>query len=384
MDTQSLSSDRISSLSQNIIETILTLMPIRDAIRTSILSKEWRYCWMTMPKLVFDYNWVRAISGDGILLKSRLVNAIFHVLLIHRGPTTLKFELDVNKLGMTTEFDQIILSLSRRINLEYLIIDNNTSDTFYKLPTSFFLLQGLESLEVMGCDFEPPLTFNVFNKLRNIHFENVKVSAEVLQRFFSSCPLLEKVILIHYEDEYVEEKSMNFVTFFQCVPLIHTLRISKYYMKVILVKDCGKLPTSLHLKDVCLDVCLRKQDVLSIICIIRSSPNLEQLSFVMYDNEKLPTKGSSMKFAELQDDLSLTLNNLKLFEILNFSNIVCEMEFVKLIMIKSPVLKIARLALEDNVSVDEELKILRDMIRLPFPRASPSAQFVIERPKSSS
>ncbi|XP_071739437.1 F-box/FBD/LRR-repeat protein At1g13570-like [Rutidosis leptorrhynchoides] len=132
---------------------------------------------------------------------------------MHRCPATLKFELDVDKLGMRTEFDQIILSLSRRINVKCLIIDS-TGDIFYKLPTSFFLIQGLESLELMGCDFEPPLTFNGFKKLRNIHFENVWVLAEELQHFFSSFPLLEEVVLIHFDKEYVDEKSINFGTFF--------------------------------------------------------------------------------------------------------------------------------------------------------------------------
>ncbi|XP_071739431.1 F-box/FBD/LRR-repeat protein At1g13570-like [Rutidosis leptorrhynchoides] len=331
METQSLSLDIISSLPQNIIETILTLMPLRDALRTNILSKRWRYCWMTMPKLVFDHNLVRAKSGSQ--LKYKLVNAIFHVLLIHRGPRTLKFKLDVNKLGFKTEFHQIILSLSSKINVKDLIIDN-TSDTFYKLPTSFFLIQRLESLELMNCEFELPVTFTGFNKLRNMHFKNVRVSAQVLQHFLSNCPLLEEIILGGYEEEYVEENYFKFVQLFQHVPLVHTLDISKYYMKYLAAGGMpNKLPTSLHLKDVGLDVCLSEQDVISsILCIIRSSPNLEQLFFLMYDNEKLPIQESSLMFVDLQDDLSLTLDRLTYFEIVGFSNMPLEMEFLKLIL----------------------------------------------------
>ncbi|XP_071739410.1 F-box/FBD/LRR-repeat protein At1g13570-like [Rutidosis leptorrhynchoides] len=379
MKTQCVSSDRISSLPENIIETILSLMPIRDALRTSILSKRWRYCWMTMPKLVFDHNLVRAISGTGILLKYKLVNAIFHVLLMHNCPAIIKFELDVDKMDMETEFHPIILYLSRRTNVKDLIIDNNTSDIFYKLPTSFFLIQGLESLELMGCDLEPPLTFNGFNKLRKIDFDDVQVSTKDLQHFLSSCPLLEEVILGDYEEEYVEENSFKFVQLFQCVPLVHTLDISKDYMKYLTAGGMpNKLPTSLHLKDVRLDVCLRELDVISsVLCIIRSSPNLGRLFFVMRDNEKLPIQESSIKFADLRDDLSLTLDNLEIFEVVYFSNISCEMEFVKLIMCKSPILEIAQIELKDNVSADDELKIVRDMER--FPRASPSAQLIIER-----
>ncbi|KAJ0823230.1 putative F-box domain, leucine-rich repeat domain superfamily, F-box-like domain superfamily [Helianthus annuus] len=58
--TQSLNSDIISTLPQNIIEDILTRMPIRDALRTSVLSMRWRYTWRGMPKLTFTDDMVTA------------------------------------------------------------------------------------------------------------------------------------------------------------------------------------------------------------------------------------------------------------------------------------------------------------------------------------
>nr|GFA50442.1 hypothetical protein [Tanacetum cinerariifolium] len=46
--------DKYSNLPQNIIENILCLVPIKNAVRTSILSRNWRYNWVTIPKLVFS------------------------------------------------------------------------------------------------------------------------------------------------------------------------------------------------------------------------------------------------------------------------------------------------------------------------------------------
>ncbi|KAM0058871.1 putative F-box-like domain superfamily protein [Helianthus debilis subsp. tardiflorus] len=43
--------DLITTLPQAIIETILCLLPIEEAARTSILSRAWRYKWTTIPKL---------------------------------------------------------------------------------------------------------------------------------------------------------------------------------------------------------------------------------------------------------------------------------------------------------------------------------------------
>ncbi|KAE9454467.1 hypothetical protein C3L33_13625, partial [Rhododendron williamsianum] len=44
----------ISDLPDTIIEKILVLMPIRDAVRTSVLSKNWRFNWINIPVLAFD------------------------------------------------------------------------------------------------------------------------------------------------------------------------------------------------------------------------------------------------------------------------------------------------------------------------------------------
>ncbi|XP_071736579.1 F-box/FBD/LRR-repeat protein At1g13570-like [Rutidosis leptorrhynchoides] len=336
MKTQCLNSDIISSLPQNIIETILTFMPIRDAVRTSILSKKWRFCWMTMPKLVFDYDLVRVLSdgrGNRHLTKSKLVNAIFHVLFIHNGPTILEFNFSINSLDMVTEFDQIILYLSRRINVKHLIINNTPS--LYKLPTLFFSLQGLESICLKDCNFVPPVTFNGFNKLRSMSFKFVQISAKALQQVLSNCPLLEDMFL------YLAVGGMS-----------------------------NKLPTWLHLRHLTLDLCMRQQGVISsALCIIKSAPNLERLKILMGNNVNLT----------IQDELSLTFDHLKQFEMVSYGYNVLMMEFLKLIMAKSPVLELARIELSDSVSVEDELKICKEMIFLPLPRASPLGKLVIER-----
>ncbi|KAJ0642652.1 putative FBD domain-containing protein [Helianthus annuus] len=244
----------------------------------------------------------------------------------------------------------------------------------------------------------------------------------------------------------------TFVDLLQCVPLIQDLEIADSYMKFANFDNgyrlkylCPggmphKLPTSLvHLKYLCLDVCMTEQNEISfVLCMIRSSPLLGKLTLRMYDNEKslvpqtsnnfldpeayldlnldhleildidiysnLPLVKDFVKliiakshvlkkvrielndnsnFLDPEDTLNLTLDHLETLEIKMFSNLPLEMEFVKLIMAKSLVLKKLRIELNDKVSVDEEVKMLRDLVLLPFPRASPSAKLIIERPEAS-
>nr|XP_043625891.1 putative F-box/FBD/LRR-repeat protein At5g56810 [Erigeron canadensis] len=198
MKIQRLTSDIINTLPKNIVENILTLMPIQDALKTSILSKKWRHRWKSMPKLAFD--------------------------------------------------------------------DNHVENGFFQ--------------------------------------EN-------------------------FESEGGNE--FTFVELLPCVPLVRTLDLSRFYM-------------------------------------------------MMY-GRKLRVQQSSIDFHNLS---SFDLDHLKELRILKFCNLLPEMEFLELIMAKSRVLEKARLALSAKLSADDELTMLRDLVRVPFPRASPTAKLIIERPKSLS
>ncbi|KAD4982993.1 hypothetical protein E3N88_19664 [Mikania micrantha] len=373
----------ISNLPENVFESILTLMPIKDALRTSVLLKKWRYSWRSMPKLVFTSNMVKVPSdcGCGQLKKYKLVNAIFHVLLLHNGPSILEFDFSNNELQMDSEFDQILSHLSKGNNVKELALIS-----FYHLPISFYSLQGLERIHLENCDFEPILTFNGFSRLRKMVFINVGISARMLQHFLSNCPLLEEVILRDYGGlDFAGEIKFTFVEFLQCVPLIKTLEISQYPMKVLLAGAMPhELPTSLdHLKHLQLDMCIMEQDeISSALCMIRSSPVLEKMVLLMY-NKKLPVRQIPNNFLDLENYSDLKLGHLETLEIEMSRKSPLVMDFVKLVMAKAPVLKKVRIQLRGGVSVDDELKMLRGLIRLPFRRASPYAKFIVERYKAS-
>ncbi|CAN6895341.1 unnamed protein product [Brassica oleracea] len=60
--------DRISSLPEELLVTILLLVPIKNAVATMILSKRWRYIWMMLPRIDYnetnDVNHARDWGGD--------------------------------------------------------------------------------------------------------------------------------------------------------------------------------------------------------------------------------------------------------------------------------------------------------------------------------
>ena len=88
-----------------------------------------------------------------------------------------------------------------------------------------------------------------------------------------------------------------------------------------------------------------------------------------------------MNLTDFQDFSGFNLDHLKEVKIRNFQNVALGLEFVKLIMAKSPVLKKMQIMVNNSISPDEELKISKDFKRLSFPCASPSAILTIEHQK---
>nr|GEX14201.1 hypothetical protein [Tanacetum cinerariifolium] len=353
MKVKSLNSDRISSLPQDITGYILTCMPIRDAIRTSILSRKWRSGWKSMTKLAFDDKMVKVPSNCLQLKKYKLASAILNVLSMHTG-SLLDIIIDVGELDVDSEFDQIIRSLSRNDHLQNLRFCASLKHC-YKLPSSFFSLRaGLESIGLTHCLFRPPIAFDGFSKLRAVRFAYVYITSKALQLFLSTCPLLRYLALIDHSREFVEGNKLTLVELSQCVPLIEFLEIRGGMLY--------QLPTSLvQLKYLLLDV--RVDDVYvasSALCLIRSSPNLKEISLSLSMGYMSDTAQISKNLPDIQDNPGFTLDHLRFFLMVDFSNEDLEVHFLKLIMAKSPMLKKAKILLNEDVSLEDEIEILRD------------------------
>ncbi|KAI7742913.1 hypothetical protein M8C21_008718, partial [Ambrosia artemisiifolia] len=248
--------DRISKLPLGIIETILCLLPIHEAVRTSILSKEWRYHWATIPKLVF----------------------IDDKHQVHKGP---------------------------------------------------------------------------------IHEFTMYMNSEIEPTGVSEDPTI--------------------VDLFQCLPVIEYLSLWFY---IILHFSPTKLPkmlptTLIHLKYLCVE-CVsinHKYGFPFLFLLIRSSPNLEKLKLDVFcidrhDEDEI----ASFTLKDYSD--IIMLEHLNELEILDFNNVEIELDFVKLIMAKSPVLKKVKIFLYYKPDEDEELRISKILIGSPC--ASPVVKVIVD------
>ncbi|KAF5761117.1 putative FBD domain-containing protein [Helianthus annuus] len=131
---------------------------------------------------------------------------------------------------------------------------------------------------------------------------------------------------------------------------------------------CLSLPTTtlVHLKYLFMEwIWLRHKYAVSfLVHLIRSSPNLEKLKLEISVDDDLFDE-SITGFVTLDDYSDIMLEYLNELEILHFSDADNELDFVKLILAKSPVLKKVRILLWDQFDKDERLRISQMFLHSP-------------------
>ncbi|KAK1425538.1 hypothetical protein QVD17_20891 [Tagetes erecta] len=372
MEAQGPATDRLSNLPPNIIETMLTLMPIRDAFRTSILSHSWKDHYLNMPVLKFDDEMFQGSAYQALSVRYKLLHVIYPILLLHKGPI-VKFSLCISQLNSCWEIDRLILHLSSNATVKEFTLTIGIGDD-HKLLPPFFMLQQLESLSLRNCAFQPPASFKGFSKLMCLQFNNVSITVDELLLFISNCPLLILVMKNILRDIGIVTLSCYQAGF--TIPGLSSDHKINYHawmegafntIEAVVVVDAGpfgpsldsmleksltpqQLPVSLvYLKHLVLfDLCFANENELRFaLLFLTSSPNIETIVIQMRHN---PTSQTGMNIFDLQDRSHVILDRLREITIRNFINMEPVMDFLKLILAKSPVLKLVDIVTDKRVS----------------------------------
>ncbi|KAM0060420.1 putative F-box domain, leucine-rich repeat domain superfamily, F-box-like domain superfamily [Helianthus debilis subsp. tardiflorus] len=367
--------DRISTLPQPILEPILSLLSTEEAARTSILSREWRYRWTTIPKLKFTLRkrTSELTSDVESVMKYMDMHDLHQVLLLRHGPI---HELTLFLEGYWEdddlfEFEQIILHLSRNHIVRKLVLDASES-LWYKLPISVFALHHLKELHLRSFTIELPSIFNGFGSLVRLDLNDGEISTQTLRHLLSNCPTLKSLHLYigHSDDKCTINELLKYL------PVIEELSISSDVCEwLVLDPDPHELPISLiHLKFLSLERMSFVEGSRSafLLGLIKCSPNLERIHL----NMAWRSEGHE-EYPAVKDEYSnVWLEHLKKLYICFFSHshgMEFVMEFVKFILVRSPKLK--------KVSIHTSGYLYRGSINvntlLGAPRASPAVKFKI-------
>ncbi|KAF9612879.1 hypothetical protein IFM89_004295 [Coptis chinensis] len=203
--------DRITSLPTELVNKILTLVPIRDVVRTSALSRKWRYKWMYIPEIVFD---ARSIPPS-IQEQRNLADSVNHVLSLHYGRLN-KFGMSGYLVSSCNDVDRWILLLCRK-SVKMIILDFPQGDR-YKVPSSLFSCQKLELLKLHCSILNLPSHAKCFENLVDLDLCQVTLTNETIARLMVNCPL-QKLILT-YCDGFTRLNicAPNLIIFVLCSP----------------------------------------------------------------------------------------------------------------------------------------------------------------------
>ncbi|KAJ0744980.1 putative F-box domain, leucine-rich repeat domain superfamily, F-box-like domain superfamily [Helianthus annuus] len=363
---QRLSSTTISTLPQTVIENILCFLPIREAARTSILSREWRYKWTTIPKLEFGSSTLSkgknkeklpsdiASARKNMDERCKLFNAIHQVLLMRQGPIH-KFTFHSNKSYRFYELDQIIFHLSRKHTVKNLTLALDYMYS-YKLPLCAFSMHQLKDLDLHYVVIDHQPIVSVFGSLRSLSLIKVKISTKALFHLLSNCPSLKRFTLLGF----IGHKDCTIIELFDCLHVIEDLTIYGYSAHQLVL---DLVPEELYF-------CFKKMSLHGndhltfLVVLLKCSPNLEH---IVLEAAELGYKDENKIYSGILEKYSdVWMEHLKELVIYNFNNSKPSMEFVKFIISRSPKLKKVLLIVDDK---DEELEMLK--VLLQAPRVSP-------------
>ncbi|KAL2490090.1 F-box/FBD/LRR-repeat protein [Forsythia ovata] len=402
--------DLISNLPCSIIENILGCLPLRDAVRTSILSRDWRYKWVTCPELVFDFWFDQMFLGN-----HKLETLVYTILKLHRGPL-LKFALQVPDFRSNPDIDQWI-DLLPNDNIQDFTLHISRGDN-HKLPSRLFAFHQLRDLKLYKCAFDPPPTFKGLNKLVNLDLQNVVFAPETFVNFISSCPSLERLrlmecssvdclqidapklkflefhgvfrsisfknspllaeVLISFSSmDFVKENrfSLDLIKSLSCLPALEELHLQAYVLEGLAGYGAPKkLPITLktlktlHLSDMYFE---KIEEISCALCLIRSSPSLQKLKITAFTFDVVEAVAEFLR-AQKSSDCSLT--HLKTVNMQLFSGAESEMEFVKYLLASATALEEMSISPHAGNVSDGGESILNELKQ--FPRASPRAEII--------
>ncbi|CAM0955486.1 unnamed protein product [Alopecurus aequalis] len=408
--------DIISNLPGGLKDKILCCLPIKEAVGTCLLSRNWRYTWTSMTELTFRGDDFASENGNTNDDVSRFLKFTDMFLSLHNGPI-LKFVLDTKGIQISTEGHiyrwMLILSRNRIKELHL----RTSMHACYKIPSCFFSCDELEYVHMQNCILttsQQPLLSKGFKQLHTLHLENCYVEGNNLGDLVASCPNLNKLTLfrlISFANINIHSTKLKVLSVHgqfnhlnlhtpyltsAVIKLRHVtadaskarcnFNISQFIASLSDVEnillngpilECAeheflviKSPKLFNrLTKISLDIDLGNPKEANLaLCLFQHAPNLQLI------NLKLRSKKSIVPTAHLWESIDRQVclfQNVQVVGTINFTGSCAERGFLKFILEDAPVLR--KVTIKDNGNLGKD--DLKNLLKMR--RASKDAEIVI-------
>ncbi|XP_026421611.1 F-box/LRR-repeat protein At4g14103-like isoform X1 [Papaver somniferum] len=191
--------DRITDLPDSLLHHVLSLLDIKEVVRTSMLSKRWYNIWISIPTLDFrslsdPFDHEERTSIETYQESSKFMDIVDKILRLHDTSSIQKLFLCWNYHLSASRVILWIFEVIRR-NVEELHLSLVLNSTLYS-PLSLCTCESLVTLEL---DIFPNLclpNYVSFPKLKHFKLSRAIFSSKYnSEQFFSNCPVLENLTL---------------------------------------------------------------------------------------------------------------------------------------------------------------------------------------------
>ncbi|EOA24012.1 hypothetical protein CARUB_v10017226mg [Capsella rubella] len=179
--------DMMNLLPEALILKILSLLPTKLVTATSVLSKQWRSRWKSVPNLEFDTEDYESehLSFSDIVCKS---------FFSHEAPVLESFRLRFGSDNVAPVDVGFWVGTAFSRHLRVLVLDFFTMHEIFTFPSSLCTCTTLESLKLVlfiVVDIPSP---GLMKSLRTLHLEFVDFKDDAsFRNLLSSCPSLEQL-----------------------------------------------------------------------------------------------------------------------------------------------------------------------------------------------
>lgn len=193
--------DRISGLPDHIICHILSFLPTKNAVASSILSTRWKYLWTSVPILDIDARLrggycpninMNVNRGSEVAFR----NFVSRVLLLNDIPHIQKlrliYECHYSLAPLCTWLHTAITRNIQELELDFLM---SVRDTFVQLPRKIFTSHSLVVLKLSCMSLEVP-SIVCFPRLRILELKRITyLDDQCSQTLLSGCHVLEELVI---------------------------------------------------------------------------------------------------------------------------------------------------------------------------------------------
>lgn len=196
--------DLISNLPDAILHYILSMLPMKSAVRTSVLSSRWRYLWTSIPCLDFDHEfWISTPNLDfddeleSGIGRVKFVSIVDQILELHAGMKLERFCLffypGLDYSSITNKWIHFATEKEvEELNLNFYMEEGKP----FALPQVVFDCKSVSVLKLSSCVLSPFATFKNLCLLKTLYLRMVNLTTELIDSLLSNCLLLERLDMI--------------------------------------------------------------------------------------------------------------------------------------------------------------------------------------------